>query len=174
LKEKVVDNIKKSVGLIVITEISGLGLVAVLRERGHFNFETFTPESWPGVCQVTVHGGLHDGETFTSALERETYEELGPAFANLSHMRKNFIVVFDGQGESKRVKTYAQKLDCLCIARMRLAPDSGSIRIVRQPDVEHIVNIADFSKETGVSDRSVIAMFPDEKEAVEEAFHLFM
>lgn len=165
--------LKKSVGLLILTEIPGWGLVAALRERGWFNFEKMATESWAGGYQVTVHGKLEDGEDFSDALERERREELGPAFADLSQMRKGIILVHEIKGSHKHIQTFAQKVDYCCLSRIRLAADSGCLRFIQRSYVELISDLGVFPKETGVPDRSVIAMFPDEKEAVASAFKYF-
>lgn len=161
---------EKSVGLIVMTEIPHMGLVAVLRERGNFNFEKMAPESWAGGCQVTVHGKLEEGEDFLDALDREINEELGPAFANISHLRKNIILVYEKQEELKHVKTFAQKLDCRCLARIRLNPDSGSIQFLPRHGLDRVCNLNNHPREISIANRSIIAMFPDEMKAVVKAF----
>lgn len=165
----------KSVGLVVMTDIPGIGLVAVLRERGFFNPETMKPESWPGVCQVTVHGRLEEGEDFLTALLRELGEELGNNFAfdvasliiknpailgKISHLQKG----------DKEVVTFAIKVDLLLLKKIRLAPDSGAIRLVSLDETTEIADITPFDRVNGVQDRRVIAMFSDEKDAVAGAF----
>ena len=46
----------------------------------------------------------------------------------------------------------------------------GGFKIISSSDVSKIVDIKTINKETGVSNETTIAMFPDEKEAVRLAF----
>lgn len=164
----------KSVGLVVLTDIPEIGLVAVLRERGFFNFEEMAFESWPGACQVTVHGRLKEGEDFITALLREMTEELGNDFAfDITTLLATKLMVFGKimhiQGE-KEIITYAVKVDPLLLRKIRLATDSGAIRFVTLEQSPKIADISSFDKRTGVQDRRIIAMFADEKDAVASAF----
>lgn len=162
---------ERSVGLIVLTEIPGIGLCAALRERGYFNFEKMQPESWPGACQVTAHGKLKSIENFLAALFREIKEELGAKFAySLPLPMREALRV---QKKDKEVVTFAFKVDTDFLKEIRLGPESGAIRLLQKHEVDDIVDIASFNKAEGVPDRKIIAMFPDEKEAVIRAFDLF-
>jgi len=169
--------VDKSVGLIVMVDVPGIGLVAVLRERGFFNPEEMKPESWPGACQVTAHGGLKEGEDFLSALLREVSEELGNDFA--LHFSLLIAVnpttlgkVSHCQNGEKEVVTFAIKMDSLLLRKIRFGPESGSIRLVSLEETSKIADIASFDRVVGVQDRKIIAMFPDEKQAVVSAFAL--
>lgn len=55
-------------------------LMAILQERGSWDFEKMLPESFPGCFQLTFCGGVEEGETFEQALVRESTEELGKNF----------------------------------------------------------------------------------------------
>lgn len=165
----------KSVGLVIMTDIPSIGLVAVLRERGRFNPETMKAESWPGVCQVTVHGRLEEGEHYFEGLLRELTEELGNDFAfavsillNISPI--SIVEISRFQNENKEVVNYTIKIDCSLLKKIRLAPESGAIRLIYSGETTSIADVWNFNKATGVQDRSVIAMFADEKEAVVKAF----
>ena len=161
---------EKSVGLIVLTEIPGMGLCAILRERGYFNLEKMQPESWTGACQVTAHGRLEEGEDFYTAIYREMKEELGEKFAYSSPMR---LEVSRLQIKNKEIVTFTFKVDPDRLKEIRLSFESGSIRLLRRHEVNNIVDITSFDKIEGVPDRKTIAMFLDEKEAVAKAFALF-
>lgn len=163
----------QSVGLIVLTEVPPTGLlVAVLRERGFFNFEKMRPESWPGGCQVTVHGKIDEGEKPLDALYRETREEVGEEFAKIVFSRKKPALIFSKHNADGEVFTYAVKIVCELLWRIRLSPDSGSIRFLQQAEIGKIRDITDYGKNTGVQCRNTIAMFSDEKQALEIAFKL--
>jgi len=164
----------KSVGLIIFTEVPEIGLVAVLRERGRFNFEKWKPESWAGGCQVTVHGKLEDKESFLDALGRERIEELGQDFANLSGE-----LAFWKESEihlvwkDDNIETYAQKVNHASLRRIRLSPDGGGLRFLPYIGIEYVHDLIRVGR-TGVISREVIAMFPDELEAVKSGFKQFM
>jgi hypothetical protein len=46
----------------------------------------------------------------------------------------------------------------------------GGFRVIKKGEIEKIADVQTFDKTTGVTDENVIAMFPDEKEALEIAF----
>lgn len=163
---------KRSVGLLILSEVEKMGLVAFLRERGVFNFEKMQPESWPGACQITVHGKLEEGETFEDALYRELTQELGPDFADII-WRQYFASFVSLKTEKENIETLALKIDFSLLSQIRLAPDSGCLRLVRKSDISSITDIANYPRDTGVKYRGVIAMFPDEKEALALAFRHF-
>lgn len=169
--------VEKSVGLIIFTEIPGMGLVAVLRERGYFNFEKMERESWYGGCQVTVHGKLEERErgNFLLALRRELDEELGEGFSyNLwVQYSEKIVEVSRLQKQDKEVVTFAIKIDLSLLLKIRLSPDSGSLRFLPHYELDYVADLTLFSKETGIINRLVIAMFPDEKKAVADAFTRF-
>lgn len=167
-----------SVGLIVVMDVPTIGLVVVLRERGFFNPEKMKPESWPGACQVTAHGRLEEGEDFKTALLRETEEELGKSFAFniLCLIDKDPAALAEVTRLNKSDKvavTFTIKVDCLLLKKIRLAPESGAIRLISLAETAEIVDVRSFDKATGVQDSRVIAMFPDEREAVINALKHF-
>ena len=166
---------EKSVGLVLLTEVPDLGISAVLRERGFYNFEETKFESWPGACQVTVHGKLGPNETFMQALRCETEEELGSRFLNafwpVHH--NNMVEVVHLLTDKKEVLIYAAKIDFCLLNLIRLCPDSGSIRFLLRHELGSVRDIRDYTKEDGAWNRALVAMFPDEKEAVKRAFELF-
>ena len=176
---------ERSVGLIVMAEISEMGLVAVLQERGRFNTEKMRPESWPGVCQVTAHGKLKEEESFEAALKREITEELGKEFydsffvlgalsrAGGRTQEGILLEVYREETPEKIVITFAAKVLDYYLCLIRLGPDTGGLRFVRREEVEKIVDLRGFNRQIGVPDRMTVAMFPDEKEAVAKAFTLF-
>lgn len=165
----------RSVGLLLFTEIANMGLVAVLRERGHFDFEKMKPESWRGGCQVTAHGKVEANENFLVALARETHEELGGDFAcNFwRQYSEKMVEIYRIRNEHVEVVTFAAKIDCSLLKKIRMSPESGSIRFLPRHGLGYIRNMEIFSKETGVIDRSIIVMFPDEEAAVAEGFAHF-
>ena len=55
---------KKSVGVQILSRDKKGALVAILQVRSQWNEEKNSPESYPGTCQVTVHGKLEEGEDF--------------------------------------------------------------------------------------------------------------
>lgn len=161
--------------LVIITEIPGAGLVAVLRERGHFNFKSWMPQSWPGGYQVTVHSKLLPGdENPDYALERQMEEELGYEFT-YSFWReysKDVIQHLCTNKDGVTIQTFLVCVQSDILAQIRLDPGSGRIRFVRSDEVDGIQDLTQFSKTGGVTDSSIIAMFPHEKEAVALAFKL--
>ena len=82
---------RRVVGLLVMTELPEMGLVAVLQRRGEFNHEKMGPETYPGAFQLTAWGGMKDEETPHEAMLREVEEELG---------EEVFVLVDDSTGRA--------------------------------------------------------------------------
>ena len=160
---------ERSVGLVVVMEIDGQR-VAVLQRRGEFNHETMKPESYPGGCQVTAHGGVEETESFEQALLREVEEELGEDFVRewqSSGREIQELVRMEETG--RKVRTYGIKLPADIIGKIRLGPSSGGLVLLPESEVVNIQNLKDLNRNEGVRDRKVIAMFPDARDAVRKA-----
>lgn len=168
-------------GLVVLTEVPGNpgpALVAVLQRRGEWNTEKMAPESYPGACQVTVHGKVEKGESPSSALFREIDQELGAEA--LEFLRRgalgpehDFPELLKEETPDKLVITWGMKVPCELLRVIRLGPDSGGLRLLEREEVAFIANLNNFDKKEGVMDRTDVAMFPDEIEAVKKAFEAF-
>jgi hypothetical protein len=159
---------KRSVGIIVITKLPSGEFAAVLQRRGVFNFEKVKRESYPGCCQVTAHGGLKEGEDFDQGLVRESNEELGQEFANLT---LGMWKVNHQKTTEKENITYGRFCSWEEIQKIRLSPESGGIDILPQSELGTLVEITKDMKETGAPP-NVRALFPDEIEAIKKAFDL--
>lgn len=173
-------NIEQSVGLVVLVDMPGLGLVALLQRRGKRDYEAGgKPESWSGGCQVTVHGKLEveDENNSLAALVREAKEELGPVAAKMifdqAIVHGRLVQVYQLQEREKYVVTYALQMDPSFIGRIRFSPSAGGLELILKKQVDGILDLRSFIKEDGVRDSTVIAMFPDEKEALIMAFAVF-
>ena len=171
---------KRSVGLVVFTEVPELGLVAVLTRRGEWNTEKMAPESYSGACQVTVHGKVEGGESLEGARNRETAEEVGAPARNYildlawgTPPRAEFKELERLDTPEKLIVTWGIKLPCDFLKLIRLGPDSGGLRLLRKEELENVKDLGSYSKERGVILRTVVAMFPDEKAAVEKGFDTF-
>lgn len=168
---------RMAVGVIVIVDVESLGRVAVLQRRGEFNLNhnKVVPQSYPGACQVTAHGGLEqeDSHIFLIGLEREFREELGEVAAG--YLRS---AIYTGkitelirmETPEKIVVTYGAIFPEAFIYSIRLEGESGGVTFVKEEDVKNILSLKNFDKKTGVRDRSVNAMFPDEIDALRMAF----
>lgn len=164
-------SVKTSVWLIILTEVPGFGLVAVLKARGFFNTEKMSKESYPGVFQVTVHGGAEAGGALMNALFREIKEELGnEAEKIVKKERASIFEINRIETDDRVVVTYMLKLPSDFLHEIRLNADSGEIRLVKAEDVGVISDIKEVYKVAGVPNRKIIIMFPDEKKAVKKAF----
>jgi 8-oxo-dGTP pyrophosphatase MutT (NUDIX family) len=146
----------KRIGLIVLTEISQTGLVAVLRERSE-------------LCRITIHGKIEvDDSNFLAGLFRELIEELGCEFAvDITEMiKKNsapFKNVFRNRRGDKDTAIFAIVVAPLLLEKIRLVPKSGSLRLISPNEADQIVD-------TGNRVSKAIVMFPDEKQALIAAF----
>lgn len=170
-------SIEQSVGLVVLVNMPDLGLVALLQRRGKRNYEEGGKrESWPGGCQVTVHGKLkaEDENSFLAALVREAKEELGPVAAKMildqAAVSGCLVQVYQLNEEKKQVVTYALRMDPAFIKQIRFSPSTGGLELISRKEAKGIMNLRSFRKEDGVRDSAVIVMFPDERVALEMAF----
>ncbi len=166
---------KKSVGIQLLAK-SNDSLVAILQVRSKWNSEKNVVETWPGACQVTVHGKLEEGEDFMGALLREIEEELGDEVATILRnlaKEKSFEILINDDHPEKQVITYGVIVDesVLHILTSRAKSSTfGGFKIIRREGVDKIIDLRTIDKTTGVTDANTIAMFPDEKEAVLVAF----
>lgn len=161
---------KKSVGLIVATKLPNYGEVVILQIRGEFNHENLQPESWPGGCQVTAHGGVEEKESIQEALIREAREELGEKISSVLEKEK-FIKLMKKEEEENKINiTYGVFLEPEFLRLIKLNPSSGGLRILKSEELGDILDLKTFDRTEGVPDRKVTAMFADEIEAVRLAF----
>lgn len=163
---------KKAAGLVLETELDGKKFI-LLRERGRINFKNgkIQPESWSGLYQVTVHGGLNPGESFQMALQREINEELGLDFFTWMVGKPTLINHFVEE-EKKEVQTFLLQIRPSLIEKIRLEPTSGAIRLVGKEDLDRLRE-ADPSMKAGVPDRENIYMFSDEAETIRKILETF-
>ena len=167
---------KKAVGLQLLSRDATGELSAILQVRGKWDKEKNMPESYPGACQVTVHGGLEQGEDFMQALFRETEEELGnemrPVVENLFRTGKLQELV-NFETPEKQTITYGAIVEKnilnILFSRSK-SPSFGGFKLIQSNQVDKIVDLRTLNKEIGVTDKNIIAMFPDEKESLRLAF----
>jgi len=153
----------KSVGLLVMTRLPDYReKVAILHRRGVLN-ENLRLQSWAGGFQVTATGKVEEGEKEKQCLYREIGEEIGKA---LYPQNGKLVELFRNE---ERV-IYGIYQDKVWVKNSRLSLASGGLVPVTKEVLPRIKNLLDFSKETGVKDRDVIAMFPDEITALKRAF----
>jgi hypothetical protein len=161
--------------MLVLTEVPNLGLVAVLQVRAPWNTEKNKPQKFAYGCQVTVHGGLEEGESFLEALKREIEEELGEMFfdslEDRLHDTECFKVVSQVSEETKEVITYAIKLPFEIVTRIRSHLDAAGFRFTQESELTEIFDLNLYPNRVNYT--GTIAMFSDEKQAVERAFELF-
>ena len=165
----------KRVGFLLMTDLPKLGRVAVLQRRGKFSHERMDWANYPGGCQLTVMGKVDDGEDVDQALWREIAEELGSdCIKHLKDYCNNYedlMTIIDNSDAT----IYCLYLDeghftFLIQDVFRLEPCTGGLEFITKDQVKDIVNLKDYPH--GVTNLETIAMFPDEKEALELAFDI--
>ncbi|WKZ26684.1 MAG: NUDIX domain-containing protein [Candidatus Paceibacterota bacterium] len=169
---------KRSVGLVVLTKVPEVGVVAVLQRRGKFNPEKLADgkikESYPGGCQVTCHGRVELGDDDEeAALLREAQEELGLEAAHklLVQNRGRLVKLVEHRGDTEDATTFGIFMpDPDFLKLIHLGPSSGGLELLPGSEVGNICHLRDFDKSTGVTDLDVIAMYYDERGAVRLAF----
>lgn len=167
---------KKSVGFLAFVEHEGM-LLAVLQVRGRHNVEKeLRAESWPGGCQVTIHGKAEPDEVLEKALFREAIEEVGVAAAG--HIRSavekdHMELVYEHHEPEKIVLTYAAVLPYEFVQAIHWHASSGGLQLITEQQIALIEDLPSYGKTMGVLNRKDVAMFPDEIEAVRKAFEIF-
>ena len=151
-------------------------LVALLSKRGVWNDEKNDFESWPGAYQLTAHGKAEEGEDVKANLERKVNEELG-ILASKIIFKNGWSKIKELNRKEKTDKIVANfAVWCNSPEILEIiTPErtSGGIYAVRRYAFEsRVVDITNFDKKIGVParNRTAIAMFPDEIEAVRKAF----
>ena len=131
-------------------------------------------ESYPGCCQVSVHGGLKDGESFYVGLIRESSEELGDEFTQASQKDIPLTELFRELTNEKEVRTYGAFIPTERLSMVRLGPDSGGLELVHGDNFFNgqVQEITEDMKLNGPP-HGVIALFPDEIQAVKKALEMF-
>lgn len=166
---------KRSVGLLVFTHLPSGELVAILQKRGRFNDETMLPESYPGGCQTTVWGGAKENENYDEALNREIGEEAGWVWAAdflIARTEGTKVIRLEDPAISGgAVSLWAAYFPIEKIRQMRLSPATGGLEYLREEQIPTIHDLkAKFSRESGVPNSYVIAMFDDAREILERGF----
>lgn len=166
---------KRSVGLLVFTHLPEKGLVAILQKRGKFNDETMLPESYPGGCQLTVWGSAKDNENYDEALNREIGEEAGwvwtADFLTARHQGQRVAHLEDPVASGGNASVWAAYLPAENIKHLRLGAATGGITLVTEEELPLIQNLkTDYTRERGVQNTEIIAMFDDSKEILKKGF----
>ena len=158
----------KMVGLLLMTDLPQLGRVAVLQRRGKFSHERMAWANYAGGCQLTVMGKVNEGErTFFEALCRELRVELGG-----EHLVAFGLMVLVSKEDFKVWTLYLPYEDFVEFLQkdLKLEPCTGGLEFITKDRLKDVVNLKDYPD--GVSNLETIAMFPDEKEAVELVFDI--
>jgi len=169
------DDTKRSVGLLLVADVPHWNprRTAVLQRRGEFNQEKdWLPESWPGICQLTVHGRLKEGEEPLDGLMREMEEELGKDFAAglkaLNSEHNPMILLNSTDSVEGSISNYGIKIHQNLLNMIRLHPSSGGLYLLNQDPLDSIkvLDPQQLDKKVGVINRNLIVMWPEEREAV--------
>ena len=160
---------KKSVGLLVMTEFDGI-LHAILHRRGVWNHDKDRRQHWAGAYQVTAHGGIKlDEQVETVTLLREAGEELGTETALMIA-----IVMADGRKvpkinehrtDEEEVTTFAIGLRSSFLKKVKLNASSGGLLPISINNLNKLVPIKPEWKEQNPPE-NVIAMFENDIRAV--------
>lgn len=129
-----------------------------------------TKETWPGACQVSVHGGLENEDDFEQALFRETNEEMPGLIVDPIGLTE----LYHEKNDKKETITYGfvseKNLQELLLS-FNLHSCTGGLKIITKDELSSIQELKDEDK-LGVTDGS-IKMFLDEIKALEEGFYRF-
>ena len=168
---------QQSVGLLILTKLPELGVVAILQARGTFNHERIAPANFPGICQVTCHGDVQvdKQERLIPALEREWGEESGRRLSDVApYFRSKMVELARVDTPDKLVVTYGLYIENPeFLDFLKLNASTGGIRPLTREGVGSILQVEPaLHKTRGVPDQRTNAMFSDEIEAVRKAFDI--
>jgi hypothetical protein len=154
---------------------------ALLHVRGSIDPETGKSESFAGATQVTVHGNAIGHEPLSAALHRESAEELGEMLLasgeNMSvdeglllHLPEHLQILSYRNSPAEKVVTLGGLIKNPEMIR-RLWPmlQSGQLRLLRESQLPQVRTIGPDYREKHIP-AGVVAMFPDELEALKKAF----
>lgn len=163
---------RRGAGLVLTSEHPQLGVFALLSRRGTYNWEKMEPESFPGACQVTCHGGVEEGEDFLSGLYREAEQELGLQFAKALRLHEKELRGV-GYKNDDRAEVVTQGLHVDFELIEMIFADRGMEKFVPcTVELARNIRVLDpknkDERRNGVTDGS-IAMFDDEKLSVIQA-----
>lgn len=169
------------IGLVVIYDSPNFEcLTAILQSRGEVNTETLMPQTWPGICQLTVCGVIHAGEFPYDALRREVANNIGRDTSDQLRLYRSKLepeTIFNvGMGRKDEddagYRYFATLHDSPLsfFAAARLHAGSGGFRLLPEKHVDRVQDATRFSPVTGIEYRGPVVMFPEELQAVIGAF----
>lgn len=155
------------VSLVVVVN-SGEQKMALLQRRDRVNKETGQLETYPGAYQVTVAGRAGPGEPPKVAILRELKEELGENIAK--RLEPRIIELGRTKSGSRTRIVFKAETDAefLKVKEIRLHLISGKLRALRPDAVSEIKTLKLKDRKNGISKSGDIAMFPDEKQALQQ------
>lgn len=167
--------VNRMVAALLVVSRDDQGPFAVLQRRGEWDYEKGQPESWPGACQSTANGGMEDEdeEDTYRAMRREVFQELGPEFAGLlippyAPTRLCRIVT---ERLHREADIYWVEVPEAMLSSINLHASTGGLLRVR-PGREILDMSLHFNRTDGVTDRRIVAAYPETIEAVARAFKL--
>lgn len=161
----------KRVAGLLVTGNDEQGDFALLQRRGEWDYEHDRPESYPGGCQVTASGGCEeeDGNDMRAAMEREVRQELGDRFADAVLPRCTPLSEWHSQERQRHATFFHVRATKAELSLIVLHPSTGGlVRCRNGTPLEDLY--ARYTREEGVPDRNVIAVYDETKEAIHASF----
>lgn len=159
--------LEKSVGVVVVVRTIE-GLKVALQKRGE-------KDSFPRAFQMTAHGKVKRDEDFFPALMRECSEELGESFTLYFLVTTSIVkLIYQISNDNKEIWTYGILVPEISLDIITIEKTSGGIVLVEACKFfdGSVINITP-NKKQSVYPKGVIAMFPDEIQAVKKALDVF-
>lgn len=165
--------LKRIAGLFVFAH-DAQGLFVLLQRRGEWDYERNQPESYPGGCQATASGGMEeedDGDPYLAML-REVKQELGPTFHQIvAQARPEQVAIIPNPAMLREATYYWMVASEEEIRTIVLHPSTGGL--VRFRQTMHIHDMStEFTRADGITDRRIIAAYPEVKIALARAWLL--
>jgi ADP-ribose pyrophosphatase YjhB (NUDIX family) len=151
--------LRKSVGLVIITQEQNSIYSVLLQKRAEFNSEIGGRESYPGCLQVSCHGGVEEGEDFLDALKRELHEELGQEFSHEFHRSSASLhKVFEAEDDEMHVIIWAMFFPKeRLLTTIRRGKDVGDLIYVSEGEIGQISPTTPDMRENGAPREKMVA-----------------
>ena len=167
---------KRSVGLVILTQIPNKGLVAVLQRLGKFNDDKkWSAELYPGSCQITVQKKLEKGESSLFGLQKEIQAKFGAPFGEaVRNTKPGLRPILKDFGPVSEVEIFGIVIREEILGLAHLGPFTRGLDFVTHEESYKILSLKNFNRVDGVPDLKTIAMPTDEILAVQKAFEKFV
>jgi hypothetical protein len=156
---------EKTVSLVMVTKIPGIGLAAILRKKSAQKDRRKFP---PFVFEIAISGKLDKGEDFLDFLPKAIESDFGKGFLAIFWKKYLHTLVNVHPRHDTSRKIYAVKVGFDSLSKIRLKPHTGSVQFLYRENINKVVDILDPKRK-----KSDVALPIEIKEAIALAFKYF-